>query len=380
MRRRTPEVIVGVLLVALLSSYVVFTRWVVRDLQREATRSSQEYARVYRALVDTSEFAGTQALLELSNSIKAEGVPLVITDRDGTPGINANVPADVAHDQDRLRAFVKELDLKTVPVTDSLVGQIHYGRTPLVKWLDIIPALQAASAFVLLMAAVYIVRTRGNAERERVWAGMARESAHQLGTPLSSLGGWIELLEERGVDEPTTAALANMRADLVRLDRVAHRFERIGRAPRRDVVDVPALVERIGAYFRVRVPTLSNAVIIDVRHPDVPVTVLGDGVLLEWAVEVLVKNAVDALAGRGGTITLSTAARPEGGARVRVRDDGPGIPRHARSRIFEPGFSTKQSGWGIGLALARRIVEENHGGTLRLEPADRGASFEIILP
>lgn len=185
--------IIGVLLVALLSSYVVFTRWVVRDLQREATRSSQEYTRVYRALIDTSEFAGTQALLELSKNIVAEGVPLVITDRDGVPGINANVPPEIAHDQARLRQFVRDLDRETIPVTDSLVGQIHYGRTPLVKWLNIIPALQALSAFVLLLAAVYIVRTRGNAERERVWAGMARESAHQLGTPLSSLSGWIEL-------------------------------------------------------------------------------------------------------------------------------------------------------------------------------------------
>jgi signal transduction histidine kinase len=265
-------------------------------------------------------------------------------------------------------------------VVDSLVGQIHYGNTALVKWLRVIPALQAASAFVLLFAAVYIVRTRGNAERERVWAGMARESAHQLGTPLSSLSGWIELLEERGIDASTQAAVANMRADLQRLDRVAHRFERIGREPRRDTVDVPALVERIGAYFSARVPTLANAVTIEMQFPDAPLTILGDAVLLEWALEVLVKNAVDALAGRGGRIDLVCAPGPEGGASIMVCDDGAGIPREIRGRIFDPGFSTKKSGWGIGLSLARRIVEENHGGTLRLTPSDRGASFEIILP
>lgn len=372
--------IVGVLLVALLSSFVVFTRWVVRDLQREAARSSQEHARVYRAIIDTSELAGTQALLDLSGNIVEQGVPLVVTDRTGKPGIYANVPPDIARDEALLREFVKELDRETVPVTDSLVGQIHYGRTPLVKWLNVIPAVQALSAFVLLLAAIYIVRTRGNAERERVWAGMARESAHQLGTPLSSLSGWIELLEERATDGPTAAAIANMRADLVRLDRVAHRFERIGREPRRDNVDAPGLVERMGVYFRARVPTLANAVTINIVGPDEPLTVFGDAVLLEWAMEVLVKNAVDALAGRGGTITLRTAPRPEGGARITVSDDGPGVPRDHRGRIFDPGFSTKRSGWGIGLSLARRIVEENHGGTLRLAPSDRGASFEIILP
>jgi signal transduction histidine kinase len=120
-------------------------------------------------------------------------------------------------------------------------------------------------------------------------------------------------------------------------------------------------------------------VIIEVDASAQPVRVLGDAVLLEWAMEVLVKNAVDALAGRGGRIVV--AVRPHGpaGAELVVADDGPGIPREHRGRIFEPGFSTKQSGWGIGLSLARRIVEENHGGALRLAAGDRGATFEIIL-
>lgn len=380
MRRGVPELVVGLLFAILLSSYVVFTRQVVRDLQAEGKRTTEMYARVFRAQVDTSESASTQALFDLSSSIREQGVPLIVTDRAGRPGPSANLPADIAGDEARLRAYVRELDRQNPPVVDSLIGQIHYGNPPIVRWLRIIPALQATSALVLLLAAVYIVRTRGNAERERVWAGMARESAHQLGTPLSSLSGWIELLEERGTDQPTQAALTQMRADLVRLDRVAHRFERIGREPRRDIVDVAALVDRLGNYFRQRVPTLNHAVTIDILPPDEPFTVLGDAVLLEWSLEVLVKNAVDALAGRGGRISLATVRRLEGGARITIRDDGPGIPREFRGRIFEPGFSTKKSGWGIGLSLARRIVEENHGGTLRLTPSDRGASFEIILP
>jgi signal transduction histidine kinase len=145
-------------------------------------------------------------------------------------------------------------------------------------------------------------------------------------------------------------------------------------------VDAGALMERIAGYFRARVPRLAHAVHIEVASPPAPVDVHGDAVLLEWALEVLVKNSIDALAGRGGTIRLGAVARPQGGACLRVADDGPGIPRDLRGRIFEPGFSTKTSGWGIGLSLARRIVEENHGGTLQLAAADRGATFEIILP
>jgi signal transduction histidine kinase len=381
MRRGAPEVIVGVLLFVLLSSYVVYTRRVVRDLRVEAQRSSRMYARVLRAQTDTSADAGTEALFDLTRSITAQGVPIVVTDVRGRPTYHANLPIDSAQDeQTQLRQFVRELDRQNAPVEDSLVGKIHFGTTPLVKWLRIIPALQALSAFILLLAGIYIVRTRGNAERERVWAGMARESAHQLGTPLSSLAGWVELLEDRAPDEPTQKAVANMRADLERLDRVAHRFERIGRQPRRDSVNAGELIERIASYFAARVPTLAHTVRIDVDpHPDT-VDVRGDAVLLEWALEVLVKNSLDALAGRGGTIRLGATPRPRGGACLRVADDGPGIPRDLRGRIFEPGFSTKTSGWGIGLSLARRIVEENHGGTLQLAAAERGATFEIILP
>ncbi|HEY2067229.1 MAG TPA: HAMP domain-containing sensor histidine kinase [Gemmatimonadaceae bacterium] len=381
MRRGAPELLVALVLAILLSSYVLYTQRVVRELRGEALRSSRMYARVFRAQTDTSEAAGTQGLLDLSKSIREQGVPLIVTDSAGRPTAHANLPPDVAASDSQVRSYVRELDRQNAPVIDSLGVQIHYGNTPLVRWLRIIPALQAVTAFVLLVAAVSIVRSRGNAERERVWAGMARESAHQLGTPLSSLAGWIELLEEDPLRDATTrAATGNMRADLERLDRVAHRFERIGRERRREAVDLDLLIERVTTYFRARVPTLAHTVAIDVAAHTEPVTVSGDPVLLEWALEVLVKNALDALAGRGGRIAVAARARTGGGAKVTVADDGPGIPRELRARIFDPGFSTKQRGWGIGLSLAQRIVEENHGGTLRLASADRGAAFEIILP
>lgn len=380
MRRGAPELLVAVVLAILLASYVVYTQRIVGELRREALRSSRMYARVFRAQSDTSEGGGTQALFDLSKSIVEQGVPLIVTDSAGRPTAQANLPADVASDDSAVRAYVRELDRQNAPVVDSLVGRIHYGNTPLVKWLRIIPGLQAITAFVLLLAAVSIVRTRGDAERERVLAGMARESAHQLGTPLSSLVGWIELIEEREPDAATLSAITHMRADLERLDRVAHRFERIGRERRREQVDLDALVDRITTYFRARVPTLAHRVAIDVAARAEAVSVTGDVVLLEWALEVLVKNSVDALAGRGGRIAVSARRRQGGGAVLTVADDGPGIPRELRTRIFEPGFSTKQSGWGIGLALARRIVQENHGGTLRLATSERGAAFEIILP
>ena len=382
MRRGAPVAAIAVLVALLLGSYVVYTQAVVAELRREALRSSTAYARVYLALSDTSEEASTQALLDLARSIREQGVPLIVTDAAGRPAAHANLPGirdDAPADDERVRAFVPRLDAENAPVTVAGLGRVHYGNTPLVRGLRVIPALQAVTAGILLVAAFLIVLTRGRAARERIWAGMARESAHQLGTPLSSLAGWIELLNDPAASPETVRrAAGQMRVDVERLERVAHRFERIGREPRNDAVDVRALVDRVADYFRPRVPTRANPIEISVRHEAAELVVAGDPVLLEWAVEALTKNAVDALAGRGGTVRLSTS-RVAGAARIRIADDGPGIPRELRTRVFEPGFSTKPGGWGVGLALARRIVEEGHGGRLALASADRGATFDVIL-
>jgi len=381
MRRGSPELIFAALIALLLGSILWYTHHVVGDLRLEAERSSRIYARIYHALGDTTEGAGTQALLGLSRSIVEQGVPVIVTDAAGNPTAAANLPfevTDVTKDA-RLRAYIRRLDAENPPLVDPMLGQIHFGNTPLVEGLRIVPVLQVATAAILLIVGFYVIRVRGNVARERIWAGMARESAHQLGTPLSSLAGWIELLEERAEDPSTHAAAAHMSADLERLDRVAHRFERIGREPKCEPVDVTALVDRVATYFRARVPTLANTIAIDVAHDGAPPMIEGDPVLLEWAIEVLAKNAIDALAGRGGRIRLSTARLSDGGVRIRVADNGPGIPSGLRARVFEPGFSTKQSGWGIGLSLARRIVEENHRGKLVLAAADSGATFDVIL-
>jgi signal transduction histidine kinase len=170
-----------------------------------------------------------------------------------------------------------------------------------------------------------------------------------------------------------------MDGDLERLERVAHRFERIGRPPRRDPVDVGELAERIAHYFQARVPTLAYRVTITASCGEGPLVVEGDAVLLEWALEALTKNALDALAGRGGHIAITAERLDPDRVRVRVADDGPGVPREMRSRVFEAGFSTKASGWGIGLSLAKRIIEENHTGKLVLAASDRGATFDVIL-
>jgi signal transduction histidine kinase len=279
-----------------------------------------------------------------------------------------------------MREYIQTLDAQNAPVVEPGVGIVHFGNTPLVEGLRVIPVLQGILLAFLIAFGVFLLSTRAHADREKVWAGMARESAHQLGTPLSSLSGWLELLRDRTSGDTTSTVLDHMQGDLDRLERVAHRFERIGRPSRAQPVDTRALVERVATYFRARVPSLAHQVVVTTELGEGQLQVEGDAVLLEWAVEALVKNAIDALAGRGGHVTLAAQALPGGDVRVRVTDDGPGIPRELRKEIFRPGFSTKSRGWGIGLSLARRIIEDNHGGRLLLVPAERVTTFDIILP
>jgi signal transduction histidine kinase len=380
MPRRAPAILLVVGFTVLLGWYAIYTQRVIAELRREASRSGLMSARVFRALSDPSEGASTAALLDLAQHIREVGVPVIVTDPHGIPRDTANLPFAARLDSPQMRDYVGELDAQNPPVIEPAVGIVHFGNTPLVRGLRVIPVLQGILLAFLIAFGVFTLRTRAHVDREKVWAGMARESAHQLGTPLSSLSGWLELLRERAPGGPAATVLDHMQSDLDRLDRVAHRFERIGRPSRAQPVEAGELMERVAAYFRARVPSLAHTVTITTQRAEGDLQVEGDAVLLEWAVEALTKNAIDALAGRGGHVYLSAEPVPEGGVRLRVADDGPGVARELRKDVFRPGFSTKARGWGIGLSLARRIVEDNHGGRLVLVPADRGATFDIILP
>ncbi|MHB0962984.1 MAG: sensor histidine kinase [Gemmatimonadaceae bacterium] len=389
MRRRGPVFLVALGLLLLLGSYVWYAQRVVDELRGEAERTGRMFARVYGAMVDTSTStaAANLALFDISKEIVELGVPVIVTDDEGHPSYFANIPdlgsgfvspADPRYAA--LLTMLRTLDRQNRPVVEQGIGQIHFGNTPLVRGLKVIPLLQVAMLSLLIVAGIMALGVRARAERERVWAGMAREAAHQLGTPLSSLKGWLELLSEREGDAAAESARRHMEGDVERLERVAHRFERIGRPPKLVATDVADVAEAVVDYFRARVPTLAHTVVIAFERGDGPLVAPVDRVLMEWAIESLIKNSVDALAGRGGTITVRVDRAAGGGARVRVADDGPGIPQALKRKIFAAGFTTKERGWGIGLPLARRIIEESHGGRLVLVASDRGAVFDVIVP
>ena len=366
------------LLATLAAALTLVSAWLTAEhLTEEARRASELYSRVFTGLGDSSETGATDALFGLAGEIRRQGIPLVVTDRHGVPTDTANLPAPMAFDSPALKAFVAALDRDTPPLTEISGRTVHVGAPPVRARLRLVFALELATVAGLAGVAVLAHRASVRAARNRVWVAMARESAHQLGTPLTSLAGWIDRLRERA-DRPEEIAW-HLAGDYERLDRVARRFERIGQPPRRDNVDVAAVADAVASYFRPRLPTLSRRIALEVQTDGAPAQVEGDALLLEWAVEALVRNAVDALKGRGGTIAVAVASEPDGVV-VTVTDDGPGVPRELRHRLFTPGATTKEGGWGLGLALAKRVVEEGHGGRLLLEPTAVGARFALHLP
>ncbi|HEX2078730.1 MAG TPA: HAMP domain-containing sensor histidine kinase, partial [Longimicrobium sp.] len=387
MNRRHWPTTLALLAAAILAWYLVYSQLLVREMRKDAEVHSRIVVRVLAGLNDPdADLIGT--LLGLSGDIQRLRIPIVYTDLDGVPADWRNLPFEATPgdtaDMIRVLEYADRLAARNPPLSEPGLGTIYFGDPPTVRRLRVVPWLQVGALVGLLLALGSVIRHNVRTERERIWAAMARESAHQMATPLSSLAGWVEILRLPDEDREEMASLpavaGEMEADLDRLEKVARRFEWIGRPVQKEPVDVRMLLRVLERYVRVRLPQLGRTVELTVDVAEGTPAVLGNAILLEWALENLIKNALDALAGAGGSICIEAEAHGERRVELRVIDDGPGVAPAVRATLFDPGVTTKKGGWGVGLSLARRIVEDVHGGRLRLEPSERGARFVMILP
>jgi len=262
-----------------------------------------------------------------------------------------------------------------VPASGSGPLRIYYGE-PLVlrrlRWMPLFSALMVMLIGIGWVAAVYVIaRYRQN----RLWVGLTREAAHQIGTPLSGLMGTVELLQESPAQLPQLLPL--LQKDLERIQDVVDRFSKIGAPPQLRVEPLQPLLAEIVDYFRRRLP---HAIEISLRTPDKPLILPYNRTTLRWVLENLIRNALDALPSSGGKVQITLLDRPQE-AVIRVSDTGRGMAPGLWEAIFRPGFTTKRSGWGIGLTLARRIVEEYHHGAIFVrQSSPQGTTFEVRLP
>ena len=387
--RRLVPIAIAVAFTGVLISFVAYTHQLAEELRRDASAFSRIYFTAVKAAASPDGVMETAGVFDLLKELYALQVPVVQTDDAGVPTLVRNLPfdADLADPDDvsRVRRYVKLLDEGRPPLTDTEMGMvIHYGEPLFLRRLRWIPWLQTALMLGVVAVWVWTLRTAHRSERERMWSAMTRESAHQMGTPLSSMVGWLEycdaVLPPEAVRRDGVDILAEMEADVRRLQKVSRRFELIGHSPALQPVNVNQILERLEQYFSVRLPSLGSRVRLDFHLPREAPDVIGNATLLEWAFENLIKNSLDSLAGQEGVIRVSYLGHSGDRATFRVSDDGPGVPPSVRDSLFEVGVTTKEGGWGVGLSLTRRIIMDVHGGQILLEHTARGASFKVELP
>lgn len=335
-------------------------------------------------------------------------VPAIITDSTkrrplswqnvGVPDtLGALPPKDSAEAMERLRSELAEMKTAFEPIPvridvseapngedqngTQLTQYVFYDESVLITELRIFPWVQLVFVGLFVMVGYFGFSYIRRSEQSSLWMGMAREAAHQLGTPLSSLMGWIEVLRSPDPDAETKEqALDEIENDVERLQRVADRFSDIGSQPKLERCDLVPIVEQTASYLRRRIPRQGQSIDLTVDMPNSLVAEANEE-LFAWVLENLLKNSLDAIEDEEGTITVR-GREEEGQVFIEVEDTGRGIERQQWKNIFRPGYSTKQRGWGLGLSLARRVVENYHGGSLELvsSTVGEGSTFRIQIP
>lgn len=295
-------------------------------------------------------------------------VPIIITDSNGNIDTTKNLPDVIETDSIKKTAYLQELKQEGTFIKLKIGKNnnqiLYYGSSRLLNNLKYYPITLVIIVFLFAAIVFIFYRASKMATQNRLWAGMAKETAHQIGTPLSSLLGWIEIMKADNVDETT---ITEIEKDVNRLQTIAERFSKVGSEPVLTERDIIAETEKSFEYLRSRT---SKQVEFFFMAPNHPVNVMLNPELHSWTVENLVKNAIDAMKGKGRLeVVLAESAHH---IRIKVSDTGKGIPKSQFKKVFEPGFTTKQRGWGLGLSLTKRIVEEYHKGRIRVLASEIG--------
>ena len=320
--------------------------------------------------------------------------PVVMTDRNNEPtypydasikNISLNSAQSTEEQHRFLKDLITEMDHSHPPIKvayqDTIIlSYLHYGESALVVQLRWLPYIELAVAALFILIGYISFSYVKRSEQSNIWVGMARETAHQLGTPISSMLGWVELLKEQSTsDIKATETLLDMENDLLRLQKIADRFSKIGSKPDLREENLTEVIGRVTEYFHRRIPQTGKKVHLVIETAG-PVYTHINRELFEWVVENLTKNALDAIENEEGTIAYSISEH-DNYAFIDISDTGKGIDLKHRNNVFRPGFSTKKRGWGLGLSLAKRIIESYHGGKLFLKESKTGfkTTFRIKL-
>ena len=371
---------------SVVALFLYFSNGLISDLSAQERERMEIWADATKQIISatsgTGNAGGTDIDFLLSIIQRNTTIPVLLTDSEGNilQHRNFKLPAtegDPRNDEflkerlDRLRGSSNTIRIELAP---GETHYLYYEDSTLLRRLSVFPYIQLLVMLAFIAVVYFAVLSTKKAEQNKVWVGLSKETAHQLGTPISSLMAWMELLPDMGVDPDT---VAEMNKDVNRLSTIASRFSKIGSAPRMEPADLNVITSEASGYMATRI---SPKISLRCNTAAGTLPVMACAPLLAWVIENLVKNAVDAMDGNGNITVETKSTLP--GASIEISDTGKGISRKNFDTIFRPGYTTKKRGWGLGLTLARRIIEEYHGGRIYVARSAPGAgtTFRIDFP
>ncbi len=346
-----------------------------QSLKEDERAKMNIWAQAQEELSRAPEDADLDLVLEILNNNTT--IPIIHTNEHGEIAYTTNIDPAILEDPERLRGYLEDLKDENEPITldlgDGQIQYLYYGNSPALNKLKYYPIGLTLIGFLFVGVVYFFYTTTKNSEQNKLWAGMAKETAHQIGTPLSSLIGWTEILK---AEEVNPTYVTEMEKDIDRLKTITERFSKIGSSPNLQKTDIVRATRESFEYLQTRSSTLIS---FSIRTPRQPIFVMLNEQLYSWTIENLVKNAIDAMRGKGELhIDIKQDLKQ---AHIYISDTGKGIEKNRFRSIFEPGQTTKKRGWGLGLSLAKRIVEEYHKGKIKVAKSEinKGTTFQISL-
>lgn len=362
--------------------FVGFTLWntnkLIQRIQQDERQQMELWGLAQQDLASSTDLNQAVDPLTFQVLTGENSIPMIVVDSEKNLLFSNNInERKLAQDSvGYVEKLIQEFSITHPPIEivygDNLNQKMYYGNSKLINQLRYYPI--AFYLIVLFLGGIVVAYYKSTQKviSNKLWTGMAKETAHQLGTPISSLLGWLTILEQHDVDKKI---LAQIKSDIKRLETISARFSKIGSLPNKTDMKLSTVVYDLVSYMEIRIPKGITLRVNKSGHEDL---VEINAELIAWVLENLIKNSIDSIRGKG-SITIDLIW--ENTATVMVRDTGSGIPKKIQKTIFRPGVTTKKRGWGLGLSLAKRIVEQYHGGKLRLvESSEKGSTFEIQLP
>ncbi|PIK20721.1 sensor histidine kinase [Prevotella intermedia] len=380
-RIRQVKIILVVAAIAIAVVSLVASNILTKDLARQERTKMEVWAEAMRALSQADENTDLALVLKVLNDNNT--IPVVVLDNDGNVTDFRNVVINAKNYKDsllyvsamakRLKSNKQNIRIQLSDASNEYID-VCYDDSLMLKRLALYPYVQLGVVMLFVVVAIFALLTSKRAEQNKVWVGLSKETAHQLGTPISSLMAWTTILKETYPDDDL---LPEMDKDVKRLQLIADRFSKIGSLPEAIPVSLSEVLDHVIEYMDRRT---SKTIQLKKVFPADDIIIRLNASLFEWVIENLCKNAVDAMGGESGTITLRVETVGER-VIVEVSDTGKGIKKKDMRNVFRPGFTTKSRGWGLGLSLAKRIVEEYHNGKIFVKSSElgKGTTFRIEL-